>query len=218
MKPLSTEHATRRSQRERSETMQRRILDATLQSLGETGYSFMSLQEIAARAGVSRGAITHHYVSRLDLTAEAIRYFVRWRQDQIAQAFQKAEPKDLSERLEVLWTTFQMIFPVTLEIVMALRSDKKLKDLFSKRKTHELDAIAQDYENFFPEFSGINLPSSIVSMIVAFYRGLYFDSITRTAAHTAEVKREFEKALRDILTDRNILSSDVQRIRIVAKS
>lgn len=62
---------TRRTQDQRSAETRRLLLAATVQMLMEVGYANTSTAGIATRAGVSRGAQTHHYPSKLALIAAA---------------------------------------------------------------------------------------------------------------------------------------------------
>lgn len=54
----------RRTQAERTEETRSRILDAAVQVLTAKGYAGLRTAEVAATAGVSRGALTHHFPSR----------------------------------------------------------------------------------------------------------------------------------------------------------
>jgi AcrR family transcriptional regulator len=49
-----------------------RLLDATIESLIEVGYTATTVRGVAQRAGVSQGATTHHFPQRLDLIAAAL--------------------------------------------------------------------------------------------------------------------------------------------------
>lgn len=200
----------RRSQRERSQSMQKKILDATLTCLGERGYHNLAIQEIANAAGVSRGAITHHYISKLELTSEAIRHFVSWRHDRIASAFLEKKPQTLADRLNLLWESFQTVFPITFEILLALRSEPELLARFKRHSSKAFEGIADDYENFFPEFSGLQLPSATISMIISFYRGLYFETVTRPADQVDRIKADFEALLMEALERRNHLPAELK--------
>jgi AcrR family transcriptional regulator len=51
----------RRSHAERNAETQRRIKDAVIESIGEVGYPRTTGAEIARRAGVTWGAVQHHY-------------------------------------------------------------------------------------------------------------------------------------------------------------
>lgn len=61
----------RRTQDQRSAQTRQLLLQATIQSLMEVGYANTSTAGIAKRAGVSRGAQTHHYPGKLDLIVAA---------------------------------------------------------------------------------------------------------------------------------------------------
>lgn len=61
----------RRTQDQRSAKTRQMLLAATVQSLMEVGYANTSTAGIAKRAGVSRGAQTHHYPGKMDLIIAA---------------------------------------------------------------------------------------------------------------------------------------------------
>jgi AcrR family transcriptional regulator len=58
---------TRRTQAERTEETRGRILDAAVHVLASKGYAGLRTADVAATAGVSRGALTHHFPSRDEL-------------------------------------------------------------------------------------------------------------------------------------------------------
>lgn len=58
---------TRRTQAERTEETRGRILDAAVHVLASKGYAGLRTSDVAATAGVSRGALTHHFPSRDEL-------------------------------------------------------------------------------------------------------------------------------------------------------
>lgn len=60
------------SGRPRSAAADRAILQATLDLLGEVGYAAMSIEAIAARAGVGKATIYRRYASKEELVADAI--------------------------------------------------------------------------------------------------------------------------------------------------
>lgn len=66
----------RRSQKERSSETQARLLDAAVTLLHERGLAGTSTHDIAEAAGVSRGALTHHFESREELIAAAIAHML----------------------------------------------------------------------------------------------------------------------------------------------
>ena len=53
--------STRRTQAERTTSMRMRLIGATIESLVERGYAHTTAVEVCRRAGVTRGALLHHF-------------------------------------------------------------------------------------------------------------------------------------------------------------
>ena len=64
----------RRTQAMRSDETRGRILDAAFMVLKERGFAGLTTPEVAQRAGVSRGALVHHFPSKLDLVTAAMEH------------------------------------------------------------------------------------------------------------------------------------------------
>ena len=121
--------ATPRTQGERSAAMQRRLLAATVESLYENGYGGTTTLEVQRRAGVSRGALLHHYASRADLMVAAVDHLTRQRMSEVVTLAQATAPT--TGRIEwavgVLWSTFDgPLFTASLELWLAARNDPEL--------------------------------------------------------------------------------------------
>ncbi len=195
---MADEHSRkyeRRSQKDRSESMQRRVLDATLRCIGEQGYISVSLQSIADMAGISRGAITHHYPSKIELTSSAIRHFVQWRYERVHAAFEGKADQPLRERLDILWKEFEEVFPITFELIVALRADKDLLALYKRNSATSIEEITTGYDVFFPELTGMNVSGVMIAVMAAFYRGAYIESVSRDQAYINEMKAVFQDML-----------------------
>ena len=202
----------RRTQRERTETTQQNVLQSTLRCLGTKGYHAFTLQDIADAAGISRGAIAHRYRTKLELTAEAVRYFVDWRFSQVADTIEANGPLDLPARLDRLWESFVQIFPITLEIIFALRSDRELRDLVGKRRDAVLqgsivDELVSGYVKIFSDYSQMDLPDSVISMVNAFYRGLYIEAMSAPPEKIAEIKANFQEMVTLFLEHNQLMPS-----------
>lgn len=192
MTEYRTGKTDRKSQKERSESMQLRVLEATLRCIGERGYSAVSLQDIADKAGVSRGAITHHYPSKNELSSAAIQYFLQWRHDRVHTAFEGKENLPLQERLDLLWREFQEIFPITFELIVALRSDKDLLALYRRSAKGRIEEITAGHDEYFPELARQNAPGVMVAVMSAFYRGAIIESVARDPAYVEQMKDCFQ--------------------------
>jgi len=94
----------RRTQAERTATTRARLLDAAIDVLVDLGYARASTQEIARRAGVSRGAQLHHFPTREALVVAAVEHLVERRLaefltvDREAEAAQAARAGKAKER------------------------------------------------------------------------------------------------------------------------
>ncbi|HET8993635.1 MAG TPA: TetR/AcrR family transcriptional regulator [Rhodococcus sp. (in: high G+C Gram-positive bacteria)] len=74
---------TREPKQDRSRATRRRLLEATIDTLAESGWSETTVGVVAQRAGVSRGATQHHFPTREDLITAALEFMFDGRMDQI---------------------------------------------------------------------------------------------------------------------------------------
>ena len=70
----SSEHkyAARRTQAERSETTRKQLLDAAAKLIRQKGFGGLRTIEVASLAGVSRGALLHHFPSKHSLVVAVL--------------------------------------------------------------------------------------------------------------------------------------------------
>jgi AcrR family transcriptional regulator len=116
-----------RTQAERSERTHARLLAATITCLAEHGYHATTTRRVAATAGLSLGALSHQFPSRLDLIAATL--------DDAAQrgtaelrarvdADARADPERL---LDLLWDWFRSeLFTVWIKVWLAAAEDAAL--------------------------------------------------------------------------------------------
>lgn len=113
--------ATRRTQAERSEDTRRRILDAAVQLLGERGYAGLRTADVAAQAGVSKGAQTHHFPSKDDLVVAVVEHvFVRASEQARTRARRAASPDDAIKALieDAQEFFFSELFLIALDLAI----------------------------------------------------------------------------------------------------
>jgi AcrR family transcriptional regulator len=118
-----------RTQGERSAATQRRLLDAAVAALYEKGYGGTTTMEVQQRAGVSRGALLHHYSSRTDLMVAAVEHLTRERIAEVISLVRSQAPEEgrVEWAVNVLWETFQgPLFTASLELWLAARNDHEL--------------------------------------------------------------------------------------------
>lgn len=114
----------RRSQQERTAETRQRLLTAAVTLLHDKGMAHTSTNDIAEEAGVSRGALTHHFESREDLMAQAIAHMLELVIDELkSYTSQVAEGAASSDELiDFLWGVMSnRLFYVTLEYLPEAR-------------------------------------------------------------------------------------------------
>ncbi|NVK44816.1 MAG: TetR/AcrR family transcriptional regulator [Rhodobacteraceae bacterium] len=122
---------TRRTQDQRSTETRRLLLAATVQMLMEVGYANTSTAGIAKRAGVSRGAQTHHYPSKMALIVAATEeMFANFAAGlEALAADMRSGALDYDRFFEAVWgeVLHGDWFYSSLEIIVAARGDADLR-------------------------------------------------------------------------------------------
>lgn len=112
---------TRREQRDRT---RRLLLDTTVECLIEHGYAGTTTQRIQQRAGVSRGALLHHFRSKGELLAAAIGHIAEVQLEQI----RAAAPNTREQRVAAVRAAMSgPFFQAGLELWLAARTDPELR-------------------------------------------------------------------------------------------
>ncbi len=120
--------STRNIQEEKSSAMRARIINATIECLDSVGYSKTTTSEIVKRAGVSRGALQHHFHSKDDLIMAAADYLASKYLEIFKMKFEYAGSlrEYIHNILNVFWRVEYKSTPLLLlEIKLQNRKNKK---------------------------------------------------------------------------------------------
>lgn len=120
----------RRTQAERSATTRAALLQATIDCLLELGYARTTTQEVQARAGVSRGALTHHFASKSELLLAATDSLYEDFSARIRSEAAGLPPGALRVRpaIKLLWERINgPLFMPVIELWVAARTDGELR-------------------------------------------------------------------------------------------
>jgi AcrR family transcriptional regulator len=121
----------RRTQAERRASTRTALVRATVDCLVELGYARTTTQEIQTRAGVSRGALTHHFTAKADLVLAAVDHLYEEFSESVrkAAAALPAEPVTrLRLGVELIWERFDgPLFVAAMELWTAARTDAELR-------------------------------------------------------------------------------------------
>jgi AcrR family transcriptional regulator len=122
----------RRTQQSRREETRRALLEATVASLLEVGYARTTTLEVQKRAGVSRGALLHHFPSKASLLAAAVEHVVRVRgadlERRLGSLPRGGGRAAAAAALDLLWAVYtDPYIQVSIELWSAARTDAELR-------------------------------------------------------------------------------------------
>ncbi len=136
----------RRTQEQRSAETQGQLLDATIELLFTRGYVRLTTNEIAAAAGVSRGALTHHFANKEDIVVQAIQRQLRGVTADLRRFAETLDGRDdVNAIVDYLWALMSdRLFYTTLEFLPEARHNPPFGDRLAEvtREFHNaLDEI-----------------------------------------------------------------------------
>ena len=123
--------SARRSQSERRAETRGRLLDATVESLIAEGYGGTTIRRVTELAGVSQGAMSHHFPHRVDLVVSAFERLAEQRIDRYgdrARELSGDRGARLRAMLDLLWEDFSSpVFTVAVKLWVAAAEDAELR-------------------------------------------------------------------------------------------
>jgi AcrR family transcriptional regulator len=119
----------RRTQAQRTAATRAALLEATVDCLVSDGFGKTTTTEVAHRAGVSPGALLHHFPTKADLLCAAVGHLFELRQAEFRKAMVNLAPGTdrVEAGIDLLWSMFSgPAFIAWLEMWVAARSDPAL--------------------------------------------------------------------------------------------
>jgi len=163
----------RRTQAERSEDTVERLIAATTACLCRDGYGATSVAEIAEAAGVSRGALQHHFDTKADLLFGV---FERFSAMLVRAVSEVPGGGGMGPRVaglvDGLWALFAAPdYAAMLEILVGSRSDPQLRRRVRARRDADNEAMLEAMALLFPEAPPASLRGTL-AYATATLRGL----------------------------------------------
>jgi AcrR family transcriptional regulator len=113
--------------------MRKRLIDSAIECLGKLGYGATTLQVVTDLAGVSRGAVLHHFPTKVDLMI-AVAEYAAGKQNRLVSRLLADTTPGMDRWLALTRATWEaMTRPAAValhEIMMGSRSDKELAERF----------------------------------------------------------------------------------------
>lgn len=176
----STQVPERRTQAERTAGTQTKLLDAAVECLVELGFAKTSTQEIARRAGVSRGAQLHHFPTKESLVTAAVEHLVDKRLAEIL-----ASDPDPERGVTVLSEAFSgPLFYAALELWVAARTDPALHAAMVPLERRVSEAIMGGAT----AVMGSKMSTESIELSVELARGLGVSALFRTPESDTAVR------------------------------
>jgi AcrR family transcriptional regulator len=193
----------RRTQEERSATARANLIDAAIRLICEKGFARTTTAEIASVAGLTRGAIQHHFEGRVDLVTTILLDVEK----RVLDSFTAAAPRlglPVEERIDILidglgGVTRSPTYLAAMDIWFTSRSDPDLRDVVVQSMRRYVDHFRELWRTTFCD----EIPDATISdcrrVVVAVSRGLIFsrlispDRMDRSIALTLKTTKDLIK-------------------------
>jgi AcrR family transcriptional regulator len=171
-----------------------RILRAAVDSFQALGYAATTTLEVQRRAGVSRGALLHHFPTRPQLVAAAIAELVRLNEAAMRESLTRtsAAPDPIDRARGALRSIVSRpAFGIEMELWTAARSDAELRTHLRRAERSAMkDWRAGLDEMFGPDLVAHPAYPSVIAVTTPLIRGL---AVTRSlTASTTGLERSLD--------------------------
>ena len=202
-RPVTTVTTTRdRRLTRRGADTREKILQATVACIVRSGFTEMTVENVMAEAGISRGSVLHQFPNRVALAIETM---ARTMEVVVMEARRLAAVIDdpfsrLADYAQIVWDTHSMPEGLALtEILQAARWDEELAEGIRPFIQKAEDAVAVELVEL-AEAAGFPNPQVMVArgwLLVASARGLIIESrLGYTRPIIAEAVEEMKRSHR----------------------
>lgn len=180
--------------------MRRRLLDATIECLVRHGYAGTTTTKVTELAGVTRGAQVHHFPTRADLVAAAVRHLGTRRAE---LAFEKidgvrASPDPLDAALDLLWEVHRgPLLYATIEMWVAARTDPELRAQLSEVEPPAHRSLIEFAEAAFGDYASHPRFRHVMYTTMDTVRGILLMGLSDADSAT---ERRWQRAKADLRT------------------
>ena len=133
------------------------ILEAAIECLAKHGYARTTTQLIAETAGISRGAMLHHYATKAELIEAIIAYSFYRRMEILANFVNNISERQRVQEfagLEILWEGFlTQEYRAYVELNIASRTDAEVREVFMPQARRFTQVWRDEAIRVFPEWA-----------------------------------------------------------------
>lgn len=159
-------------QAEKSENTRNVIMEATVRCYVEHGYTNTTVTKIATEAGVSRGAMMHHFSDRQDVIIASVEYLSKKQLDEFRKLVAAADIGDENEvteeklriTVDSLWKFFHLpSYIAYLELLVAARTDEELSKIMKRTQLDFDKQVNNAIRSTFPAWKSIESTRELVT-------------------------------------------------------
>ncbi len=185
-------------QQARAVATRARLVDAAFEALVEDGLRGTATAGVAARAGVSQGALFKHFPTKIDLLASATERALASLVEAFRRALPKRPPADLQARIQLgvaaLWRVFRLpAMQALFEIYLAARTERALADAIQPLLDAHRENIFREARALLPELADEPALASGVDAVVYARQGVALGVFSNDARREREHLAFFER-------------------------
>jgi AcrR family transcriptional regulator len=185
-------------------TLRQRILQVAVELLIEQGSANTTTLKVQQRAGVSRGALLHHFPTHAALLAATVGELVRHNEqavrDGLARLHGTADATERAIRVLAIAST-RPAYLAELELWAVARTDAALRvALMEAERTARKDS-ERVLSSLFSESSNHPAHAAVVAMTNEFVRGLALSSVLRSPVRRQQLLTQWIRATRILLEE-----------------
>ncbi len=201
-------------QAEKSSMTRSAILEATIQCLLELGYANTTTALIANYAGVSRGAMMHHFPSRISVMRAVIDYLhvlrlqeYRDLMSDIDDPTSKLTDKAIRESVEAAWRYVNLpSFLAYQEMLAASRTDAELRQIIEPVEKDFEKQFLNTVKAVFPHWQNLARLEGAHDMVQFLMKGMALSHMSvRKNARAKRVMTYLTAILHDIYKEANLM-------------
>lgn len=144
-------------QAQKSASTRSQIVEAAIQAFVSRGYANTTTTHIAAEAGLSRGAMLHHFPSKMDIVKAAIEHLHGKRLSAFQRAIHEIPQNEdrVKMAVEAFWRHVQHpMYVAFFELSVAARTDAELREILHPVQKEFAVEWYQLAKRLFPEWDG----------------------------------------------------------------
>lgn len=189
-------------QAEKSALTRTAILDAAVECLVERGYSRTTTAMIAEYAGVSRGAMMHHFPSRIAVIRAVVDHLhgqrlreYRELMEGIDMPGEELTRSAIKKSVESAWRYVNLpSFVAYQELLAASRTDPELNDVLERTEKDVEGLFLDTVRQVFPHWQGVGQLEVANDLVQFCMRGM-------ALSHMATRKQKRAKRMIELITD-----------------